>query len=499
MDIPLKNTVEKDIYDFGFDAGLNRSIPDNSTGVVYDAVGDSLNAAQVLQGGNLTLKTLSIGGLVRQVAPGDDIQAAIDAVNREGGGTVQLLAKTYSLHATLTMRSNVRLTGADIDVTILDFNLKGFLNSSGITNFSLERFSVKNPLVFGTLMLGGINIRNSTLFEIDRVKCTASSKAGFGVLGPCSDFRIANCEASDNDEGGFYISPGASLGQDIKRFVIESCRSNDHTGGLGVGFWLTFATIPSDGLIYAGELRNCTAEDNSVHGFSLEGDITDVLLPGCISNDNGSDGFAVACDDSVFIKCGGDGNSSGYTFDVSGSRNVFISHAGTMRINPLSASLDGKQPTTIIAPKDASTIIGFESQAGNFVTNGDETTQRRTIFTTQSSGGAILSGSVLIRDASAPQNATTTTTNGDDLVVGMALHSAAIGASTGILREGKTDLLLANNSATSISVGDFLSTYSHAYYAKKASAGETAFAIALSAPTTGTAQIDALLISPRLI
>ena len=106
MNIPLDQS-SSDIYDLGFDRGLNREIPDNSTGVVYDTIENATNAASVLSGGNLNLKTLTIGGLTRQVAPGDDIQAAIDAVNREGGGTVQLLAKTYNPTFDINLKSNV--------------------------------------------------------------------------------------------------------------------------------------------------------------------------------------------------------------------------------------------------------------------------------------------------------------------------------------------------------------------------------------------------------
>ena len=112
----------KTIYDFGFDRLLNKIVNSVSTGLVYDPIGSSLNVAQVLSGGQLTLKSLSIGGLIKQVAPGDDIQAAIDAVNRDGGGVVQFLAKTYRINSPINLRANVSLIGAGIGSTIIDLS-----------------------------------------------------------------------------------------------------------------------------------------------------------------------------------------------------------------------------------------------------------------------------------------------------------------------------------------------------------------------------------------
>lgn len=117
-----------------------------------------------------------------------------------------------------------------------------------------------------------------------------------------------------------------------------------------------------------------------------------------------------------------------------------------------------------------------------------------------SSGGTMPPGAVAIHSSTSPGDSfSTTTTNGDKKVCGMVVETTTNASVGGVLVTGFTTLLYANNSASSISIGDYLSTYSHAYYAKKAVAGEMVFAIAMEAPSTSTAQIDAMLISPRLI
>jgi len=63
--------------------------------------------------------------VVRRVAAGEDLQAAVDDAARAGGGVVLLAAGTYALHQRLDMRSGVILRGTDPEKTILENHLRG--------------------------------------------------------------------------------------------------------------------------------------------------------------------------------------------------------------------------------------------------------------------------------------------------------------------------------------------------------------------------------------
>ena len=118
-----------------------------------------------------------------------------------------------------------------------------------------------------------------------------------------------------------------------------------------------------------------------------------------------------------------------------------------------------------------------------------------------SSGGTINAGDVVVWDpATGEDRVTTTTTGGNQKVIGMAAESISNGQNGWIKTEGKTKLLKVNGTAD-IAVGDFISTYTTAGIGKKATSGETAFAIALEAYTTddNNGVIDALLIPPRTV
>ena len=117
-----------------------------------------------------------------------------------------------------------------------------------------------------------------------------------------------------------------------------------------------------------------------------------------------------------------------------------------------------------------------------------------------SSGGSVGRGDVVIFQITGVTSFTTTTTGGDNLVCGVVTETIANNGYGyvqiyGYMKTVKVD------GTTDIAAGDFLSTFTTAGIAKKASAGETAFAIADATYTANDSNgiIDAFIISPRLI
>jgi len=124
------------------------------------------------------------------------------------------------------------------------------------------------------------------------------------------------------------------------------------------------------------------------------------------------------------------------------------------------------------------------------------THETKCVWMKNTSGGALAAGDVVIlKSVAAGDEVTTTTTAGDDKVFGMSTGALA-DATYGFFQiRGKTTLLKVNGT-TDITVGDFLSTFTTAKIARKASSGDQAIAIALEAYTADDSSgvIDALLI-----
>ena len=470
---------EQNIYSFGFDKSLNKPFVNRATGVVYDAVSEALNAGQVLSGGNLNLKTLSIGSLVRQVAPGDDIQAAIDAVNREGGGTVQLIAGDYLLTRDIELKSKVKLNGAGRDVSILNFqNLPYGIFVNGGGNY-IRNFSIENLTVSKSNANGGIYLTWAESFGITNVRTTLCQQDGI-FLSKCLIFNIIGC-LSDNN-----TSDGISSDGDVTNGNFLNCYINTNSA---IGMNISGANLV---------LTNCEVFQNTGHGIYLNTLYSKVI--GCYCYNNTGTDLTLNISTSKFntitgtratnVIIGGDQNCivgcETTVFDSTPATNV------TLVGNQSNAAVSA-DPNLAFRIKD----ISIESQ-GNI--RSSLQTQKRMAFMT-TSGVAVRAGNVVVYDFASDnaQKISTTSTNGNNKVMGMAMETINSTFYGNILVEGFTSTLYIFNGTTSIVIGDWLSTYSHAYYAKKAVAGDMAFAIALSSPTTSTAQISALLVSPRLI
>lgn len=150
--------------------------------------------------------------------------------------------------------------------------------------------------------------------------------------------------------------------------------------------------------------------------------------------------------------------------------------------------------TTAIA--DSGTATTIQSNSGV-----DELFRKESVRMKNTSGATITAGEVVIfKSVAAGDEVTTTTSAGDTKVYGVATAAITNNAYGYIQIAGKTTILKVNGT-TDIAVGDFLSCFTTAGIAQKASAGQMAIAIALEAYTTDDSSgvIDALIISPRII
>jgi len=519
MGIPLPFSRD-DIYAQGFDVNLNKAIPNDSSGVVYDSVKEGINTSQILPGGNLNLKTLSIGGLVRQVAPGDDIQAAIDAVSREGGGTVQLLSGTFLVRSIISLRSNVALRGAGRGITVINFGssnsliqIEGTL-SLPIQNWAISDMSIVNSGYSAAGTFGAIYATFADNFRIENVYVTGSSKSGIVVSG-CKKFSIFNVECSSNVDDGIFITGATNRNSEQFTVAQAVCDSNDN------GLSITQSYTPTS--ITRFTILNCSASNNTTYGFVLA-TLSDTPffggLVGCSASGNLA-GFYISGSNVSFVSCFGYQNTGIDFYEISFTglpgRNIFVACHGTgspLAFVPLATEtilVGNFTGTGTVADQHIDTSTNnkknFKQQkVAN--TGGSAASDTTFLFAYNNSGGSVPIGSAVQYGTATfggQITFTTSTGSGSNRVFGVATEAIQGGAYGYVAVRGVFSSLeagyglLVNNGAASIAVGDFLSMSSSAYYAKRAATGDTVFAIALSTPTTSTAQIAAQLISPRLI
>lgn len=498
--INLQEPQTPDVYSFGFDRNLMRENSDNSTGVVYDTLQESLNTGSMLSGGNLNVKTLSIGNFTRQVAPGDDIQAAMEAVSREGGGIVQLLAELYLLSNWLIIPVNVILQGVGIDLTVLDFQNKAFgvQVEGNSTNGQTMNFQVKDLTIRKSNATAGLDILKAKDFSVSDVRVTLCLQNGIR-LQRSERFNFDKVKSDNNTGDGFLITTGSPS---VRNYRMSQCQANNN-GGNGFNIAPSTTTIDSTVTYLA-----CISLDNTVDGFAISGSApgNPARFIGCDARRNSGSGFSTTVEKCCFIACDSASNTL-YGFKVlafwtrtigckatANGSSEFFYEPGDYPANVHVANLTEEGELPVVADTDVFSIAN--SPAG---VSGE----RKVYQMTNGDSSILREGSVVVllpTSSSAVNRVTTTTTNGDKRVFGISL-----GRSTGspwnetVLATGFTSTLYVTNGAASISIGNYLSTYSHAYYAKFAASGDMAFAVALASPTTSTAQIPALLVSPRLV
>lgn len=277
-----------------------------------------------------------------------EIQAAIDLVNGQGGGTVELKTGIYDIDAQMSMKADVILKGfGDTELkagsaitSIFDFSISGtakadiydiVLNGNSNANYGIQGTTKCISRIVGCKAIGcvldGFNF-------VDGLSGCYSVSNGRNGFGSCD--RLTNCYASLNTDTGFmncdYMT--SCEGYDNTQNGFEACegisacsaRSNDLNGFYGCG-WMSAckANGHSGGYSY----RSCHNMSDCYHtgaygGFYLCNDISDCFGTGgtyifreCerISTSKGfssSSHIFYAC--TACSNCEGSTSTSGYGF-----------------------------------------------------------------------------------------------------------------------------------------------------------------------------------------
>jgi parallel beta-helix repeat protein len=263
------------------------------------------------------------------------IQAAIDAVEVAGGGTVFVRAGTYVLGAGLVIDSaNVTLQGEGAGATIIQAkselaNATDIITVSG-SLCSLEKFTLDgNKANQTTKDHGGVKMSGATSKIIDIEVKNVSNNSGFYPAVYCLagiNGYIDKLYTHDNESYGVYLSGSADRWQinsiqSISNGNIGIYLAGDYTNvvnclsksNTGQGFWCAN---------WGNHMTNCVSEDNSADGFWI--DTNEVSLVNCRSTGNGADGITATGVRGKIISCFLDNNSD-HGIILSGADNFIVS------------------------------------------------------------------------------------------------------------------------------------------------------------------------------
>jgi hypothetical protein len=457
-----------------------------------------------------------VGGRMVTVPLGGNIQAAIDTMLAAGGGDVRLLAGTYKLSGSITMRSGVSLIGAGL-ATILDFQGAAYgilavgTSSRYLDGFSLQRLTVKNAGLTGAAM----DLDYAKNWNVENVYFDNPTNSGMRVT-RSRNFSVRDVTVYSAGADGFLITTLTALTEDnvadvTRQFVFNNCVAdsctakgfhvlNDGVGLIGIGGTIYVQSIRD------GQFIGCQALDNGSHGFytekfaGTENSSTRLTFAYCSMSQNSGNGVNETLDDNVWIGAYGLLTGLDDLFDISGNNNLIIACRGDINIEDATWQFLVTGAGNVLVANEFAAAFEVSIAEDNIViANGNEGPQHhREIREVVSYTGTVNAGEVVVLAPDARGNRVrTTTTAGDPKVIGMMLTTTS--GTARCLLEGRTALLKVNGT-TDIAIGDLLTTFTVAGIAAKASVGQVAFAMALEAYTANDSLgvIDALLITPRV-
>jgi hypothetical protein len=211
------------------------------------------------------------------------IQAAINAVNATGGGTVYIPEGTYNLQTTgLIVYQNIKLCGdvnsyvAGTRGTLLNYGGTGrVISGQNLLNVTIEDISIDATASTGTAVIG-IYFNGAWLSTVRRVRIKGVTRVkGYGIL-------------VDNNDNAF--GPGTDpWGSQHNLFEMIECADGViRMAGTGASEGITTTVMNTiRGMQYEfqnfqGALINTTAESwDQGSGFSFDGLGTDVTMVSC--------------------------------------------------------------------------------------------------------------------------------------------------------------------------------------------------------------------------
>lgn len=209
---------EQNIYDLGFNKGLNRSSQSIQSPTVYDILDGAIDTGNISPSGNLVLSSLDVAGFTRQVGSGSELQDAINALSRGNGGVVHLRAGTFNLETNITVPSNITLEGEGA-ATIIDFGGGPYqFQVVGSDNYSTGTVSITRDTTtvtgaggaaFTQAMVGRFILLQEFWYEITAV--TDSTHLTIGV-------NFSGTTLS----GATYVLANIISGVSFRNFVVQN-------------------------------------------------------------------------------------------------------------------------------------------------------------------------------------------------------------------------------------------------------------------------------------
>ena len=280
-----------------------------------------------------------------------EIQAAIDAAEAAGGGTVYFPEGTYAISAPVTVDSNyVRLMGEGYSSQIVGSNTGSQIYVNTVTFFYISDLYISGNGTYSANK-GCINVESSTQVLIERCFCTASSRMGIRINN-CSKVTIMNNRCFANYHNGIMVR-GTSYDVSVRG---NTCYDNVTVAtSCGIGLYGATGCVIADNICYGNALHGITFEASADRNVVIGNNVYDNDASGISLHTSGSN---LIVDNRVYA------NPTHGIISYISSKNCikgnYVMATGTVDTNTFG----------IFVTTDSGTNVTDNSIIGNFVVDG---------------------------------------------------------------------------------------------------------------------------------
>ncbi len=313
-------------------------------------------------------------------ATGSNIQLAINDLG-SSGGTVNLPAATFSVPAIKVPYSNIRIHGAGVDKTILNFigtygiaasKTPGIADScfkSGVSNIQLDNFSFYGKSIILVIRkncvlsdLNGYDIKSdfaAIRFICPYGSCTDGDGWTESADAKSENLKIINCHILRSQSHGFQLNALKYKGCIFNTVTFKNCSSTKAgcwewttQKPWSTGFDLAEPYGIANDVVGGMTVKNllvdhCTAKEAWENGFHFERRPSkqNIVLQDCVSKNNGQKylrtsksswpsyaygaGYMAVDNTMTFIRCTAKGNAAwGWSGGGSANSPTFIDCIG---------------------------------------------------------------------------------------------------------------------------------------------------------------------------
>lgn len=365
------------LVDYGFNRSLYKET--ESSQQVNDVFNQTVTDSD-LQTGQTYIPHIIAGQKIITVSVGGNIQDAIEQIDRDGGGIVQLQNGIHKPNNNLTMHDNVYLSGQNAESTIIDFASQAYgICILGSNNYSTGTVSVTNnsqtiegsgttwtsAMVGRKIMLNGLWYAISAFTDADTITIAAPyggvtlSGATYMIATTIEDVKVSDLSVKGSAGSAITVLYGNEYwSRDVRIQTSVIGLNQDYcsnTTAIALDFVACYSALDFDNVHYTVINESGSLDALTGDGFNLNA-CTNSSINSCFILNSAANGISFTDCDSIAV-------NSGVAVENGGKGMELVSGNSSIISTTFKAKNNASDGIKLTATSDECEFIGCRAEA----------------------------------------------------------------------------------------------------------------------------------------